>query len=73
MVRSLPIRTSPSYTVQVGEGLLDRCGELLQETLPPCRVAVISDSNVAPLYLASVMESLRRAGFSSGGGQAAPT
>ena len=36
----------------------------LQEVLSPCRIAVITDSHVDPLYLERVCESLQSAGFS---------
>ena len=38
--------------VLIGAGLLDACGAELRATLPRRRLAIISDSNVAPLYTA---------------------
>ena len=63
-IRTVQVHTSPAYTVSIGSGLLQRCGEMLRETLGLCRVAVITDSNVAGLYLPIVEDSLRNAGFS---------
>lgn len=63
IIREIPVRTAPPYTVSIGPGLLDRCGQRLGEILPPCRVAVISDSNVAPLYLERTRTGLEEAGF----------
>lgn len=62
--QTITIQTQPSYLVHIGSGLLDRCGQLAAEALTPCRAAVVTDSNVAPLYLSRVEESLRAAGFS---------
>ena len=62
-IRTIPVRTSPAYTVQIAPGLLNRCGSLLQAMLPPCRMAVITDDTVAPLYLERVVRSLTDAGF----------
>ena len=63
MKYTIPVHTAPAYDVTVGSGLLRRSGTLLHACLPLCRVAVITDSNVAPLYLAAVEASLREAGY----------
>ena len=62
-IRTIQVHTAPSYAVSIGAGLLRRCGETLRPILPVCHIAVISDSNVAPLYLDTVCESLRSAGY----------
>ena len=62
-IQTIPVRTSPAYSVQIGPGLLGRCGSLLQDMLAPCRMAVITDDTVAPLYLERVTASLTSAGF----------
>lgn len=61
--KTVDVRTDPVYTVSIGSGLLDRCGELLRPVIAPCRAAVISDDTVAPLYADAVCDSLRRAGY----------
>lgn len=63
MLQTIPVHTRPAYNVLIGNGSLDRCGSLLRQTLSPCRVAVITDSTVAPLYLDTVLASLRLSGF----------
>lgn len=63
-IQIIPVHTVPSYNVHIGAGLLARCGQMLTELLSPCRVAVITDSTVAPLYLDTVSASLQQAGFS---------
>ena len=60
----IPVHTTPSYRVHIGGGLLHRCGAILRETLAPCRMAVITDDTVAPLYLNHVCAGLIAAGFS---------
>lgn len=62
-VKTIRVHTNPAYDVTIGSNLLSACGQHLREILNPCHVAVITDSTVAPLYLASVVSSLRSAGF----------
>jgi len=53
-----------SYDVEVGRGLLSRIGVVAREKFPgSARTAVITDSNVAPLYAEAVLASLRAAGI----------
>jgi 3-dehydroquinate synthase len=47
-----------SYDVHVAAGLLDAAGEIVRAAAPAHRYAIISDSNVAPLYAARVRESV---------------
>ncbi len=52
------------YDIKIETGLLDKVGECCRAVLPKAkRAAVITDSNVAPLYLHRVHNSLRLAGF----------
>ena len=62
-IRTIHVNTDPAYDVLVGSGLLRRCGELLAPVIGKCRMAVITDTTVAPLYLDTVTASLRDAGF----------
>lgn len=59
------VEASTAYNVHIGEGLRHDCGRLLAELHPACKVAIITDSNVAPLYLGDVASSLESAGFES--------
>lgn len=53
-----------SYDVLVASGLLGQTGEILrQRGHAPKRIAVVSDSNVAPLHAGVLTESLTKAGF----------
>ena len=51
------------YNVTVERGSLDRCGELLAPLFGGGRIAVITDTNVARLYLERAAASLEREGF----------
>lgn len=64
-IQSIPVRTAPPYNVQIGAGLLTQCGVILSGILKTRRAAVITDTNVAPLYLDKVTDSLKSAGFST--------
>lgn len=66
-----PIRTidvslgARSYPVHVGRGLLERLGAEVAALKPTRRVVIVSDENVAPLYLGRAQASLKAAGFTS--------
>jgi len=52
------------YDILIEKGLLSRTGECCQTVLPKARrLAVVTDSNVGPLYLERVTKSLEGAGF----------
>ena len=52
------------YEIVMERGLLAQAGERLRAVLPKARkLAVVTDSNVAPLYAPRVVDSLARAGF----------
>ena len=55
------------YDILIQRGLLDRAGEEVKWVLPKAnRLFVVSDTNVAPLYLKRVQDSLERAGYQVG-------
>ncbi len=53
---------SRSYDVEVGHGLLDQTGSVVAERSSGSKVAVVTDSNVGPLYAERVISSLQTAG-----------
>ncbi|MBW7850357.1 MAG: 3-dehydroquinate synthase [Rhodospirillales bacterium] len=53
-----------SYSILVGDGLLRRAGELMGPVLRQKRVFVVTDENVAPLYLDPLCAALDAAGIS---------
>lgn len=52
-----------SYDIVVGDGQIDGLGERLRAIFGRTRVAVVTDTNVASLYLPRAEETLRRAGI----------
>ncbi|NCB74279.1 MAG: 3-dehydroquinate synthase [Clostridia bacterium] len=62
--KTVLVRTNEPYSIIIGEGLLNRCGELISALTPPCRAALISDETVMGLYGPNVKTSLEAAGFS---------
>ena len=56
----------PSYDVRIGAGQLDSLGKRAMEVLPQATsAAIITDTNVNPLYGAAVRDSLRSVGLST--------
>jgi 3-dehydroquinate synthase len=65
-VISTEVRTSEhSYRVLIGPGLLESVGDMIKEKLAPSPCAIISDTNVAPLFAEKIQKSLALAGFQS--------
>ncbi len=56
---------SRGYDIVVGSGLLETAAEFIAPLLPRPRVVIISDENVAPLYLKTLEASLTGAGIRS--------
>ncbi len=52
-----------SYPIHIGAGLLDTLGPRVRETLGDIAVAIVTDDNVAPLYLKRAVESCLNAGL----------
>src|SRR3954466_12512764 len=50
-----------SYRIEVGRGLIGRAGALFMPVLKQRRVFIVTDSNVAPLYLGALSQSLANA------------
>lgn len=62
-MESLKINTAKSYNVFIGRGLMCRSGRLTAEALTGRNVVIVSDGNVAKLYLERVRDAYERAGF----------
>ncbi|MBF0159951.1 MAG: 3-dehydroquinate synthase [Magnetococcales bacterium] len=54
-----------SYDIVIGASLLPRLGQLLQPLVQQQRVAIVTNTTVAPLYLERVTQSLQHVGISS--------
>lgn len=61
-MRTIRVNVGSGYDVKVGGGLLSRCGEEIKKATGAQRVAVVTDSNVGPLYAERVMKSIEEAG-----------
>ncbi len=61
-----------SYPIDIGEGLVATAGERIAAILPSARCAVVTDANVAALYLAPLKESLEARGLFLGDAVVAP-
>ena len=65
-MKRIQVQASHSYEILIEENILSRAGELCLSALgKPCRLCVVTDDNVAPLYLSEVVDSLTASGFSA--------
>ncbi len=62
-MKKIHIKASKEYDVLIGEGLLEKAGTYAAKICSPRLAAVITDDNVAPLYLEKLCASLADAGF----------
>ena len=62
-MRTVKVNASTKYEVMIGHGLLASLGTEVSKVTRARRLAVVSDSNVWPLYGKAVAESLSSAGF----------
>lgn len=62
-MNTIHVQASTDYQVIVGNGLLDCAGEHISVLHKHCKAAIISESNVFPLYGKTLSESLAHAGF----------
>ncbi|NLI52973.1 MAG: 3-dehydroquinate synthase [Clostridiales bacterium] len=61
--RVIPVRVREGYDVVIGNGLLQESGRLIRAALGECRLALVTDDNVAGLYLEALMDNLAQAGY----------
>lgn len=59
----LRIKVGDGYDVYIGSGILENCGRFISELFPMRNCMIISESNVAPLYLEKVQKSCENAGL----------
>ena len=63
-MKTVTVRASSPYSVLIEHGILHDAGKHILDALrTPRRLCVVSDDNVAPLYLESLKRSLTNAGF----------
>ncbi len=63
-METINVATSKEYNVNIGSGFLNTLGEKVKEVKTPCRVVLISDDIVFPLYGETVKNSLEGNGYS---------
>lgn len=63
MITSVVNVRAGNYDVKIGHDLIQDVGKLTAAVHAPCRIGIITDDNVAPLYLSAVKASLTYAGF----------
>ncbi len=54
-----------SYTIDIGHGLLAHCGERIKQHLRRPFAVIVTDSNVAPLHLATLETALNKCGVTT--------
>ena len=62
-MRTVRVDTGKPYDICIERGILDKCGEYAKAHSKAEKVTIISDSNVAPLYMDRVKNSLEKEGF----------
>lgn len=62
-MNTVTVSASKKYQVVIGSGLLSEAGNYISALKAPGKAAIISDSNVWPLYGAAAENSLQKAGF----------
>lgn len=63
-MKTICVNTSKKYEVLIGGGLIKQAGSYVLKITVPCKAAIISDSNVFPLYGNTLKNSLINCGFS---------
>ena len=62
-MKTVTVSASKTYQVKIGSGLLAELGAEIARICKASKVAIVSDSNVWPLYGAAAEENLRSSGF----------
>jgi len=62
-MKTVTVNASKQYAIHIGSGILGRIGEYAKTLGNASRAAIVSDSNVFPLYGEAVRNSLENAGF----------
>lgn len=62
-MKTVEVSASKNYQVIIGAGLLDILGQEVAKVSKAKKICVVTDSNVAPLYLETAKKSLAAAGF----------
>ncbi|MBQ9116630.1 MAG: 3-dehydroquinate synthase [Clostridia bacterium] len=61
-IKEIAVNAGRSYGVLIGKGLLKKTGELLNERAKAAKYCIVSDENVAPLYLDAIKAQVQSIG-----------
>ncbi len=62
-MKKLTVHVGNTYEIMIEKGILKSCGRYIKNVSNAKKIAVVTDTNVAPLYLETVKESLVKEGF----------
>ena len=62
-MKKITVNASKKYDVLIGNNLLEKAGEICSNYIGICKAAIITDSNVAPLYASKLEASLVKSGY----------
>ena len=62
-METVKVTASKEYIVHIGSGFLDNIGEMLLQIKQPCRIVLVSDDIVSPLYSERLKNSLEKSGY----------
>lgn len=63
-MKTICVDASKAYQVHIDNDLISNAGEYIAALTAPCKAAIISDTNVFPIYGDMLQDSLKVAGFS---------
>lgn len=62
-MKKIAVKASKPYEVLVEQGLLEKCGKIISETVKTRFLAIITDDNVDRIYSNTIISSLEKEGF----------
>ena len=62
-MKTVHVSTGKPYDIFIERGIIGSCGEYAKKLSSAQKITVVSDTNVAPLYLDPVVSSLKKEGF----------
>ena len=62
-MKEICVKTSDSYKIYIGENILPSAGDIIKKTVSICKILIICDDNVFPLYNKALKDSLLKTGY----------
>ncbi len=62
-MKTVRVNASRIYDILIEKEILDKAGFEIAKVIRPCKAAILTDSNVSPLYAARLEQSMENAGF----------